>query len=98
MNIYKCPNCKNFISTKEIYRGINYRWPWITKVKCKKCGVKLSQKWPTMIFAWFVFGFLVYVSIYKGGIWFVYSAILFLFLLFLGFTGKIFEIDDEENA
>lgn len=97
MNIYKCPNCKTFIDTKEIYRGI-YRWSWVTKVKCKECGVTLKQKCSTMIYTWFVFGFFAYISTYQGSMWFVYSAILFLFLFYLMLTGKIFEIDKEENT
>lgn len=98
MKFVKCPNCKIYIDEKIIRTGIKYKWPFITKFKCPECSTKLKQTWYSMLYAWFVFGFLVYVTLYKDKYWIIVAILLFLSLFLLGYLGKVIVRDLDDDA
>ena len=98
MNLTRCPNCDFPMDNNVIKKGISFKWPFIIKFKCPECTANLKQTWYSMVYAWFVFGFFVYVSIYREGLWVILGISLLLSLFLIGYFGKLIVKDTNENT
>ena len=98
MNLTRCPICLSDIDDKFVNKCRKESKGWITKLKCPSCGVELKQTWVSMVYAWFVFGFMGYAGLFFEGVWYLAPIPFFLVLLALMLSGKCFEIDHEKKT
>ena len=98
MKLYRCPKCFSYIDRNHINKSRKKNKEWITRLKCPNCNVQLKQTWVSMIYAWFVFGFMGYAALFMEGVWYLLPLLFFCVLIALAWFGKVYILDDNAKC